>query len=292
MTRAVVKKTQSKVLQMHPGWTQEQIDLIKRTICKEATNDELQLFLHVAHRTGMDPFARQIFAIRRWDSKEGRYVMGIQVSIDSLRLGAVRSGEYEGQVGPWWCGEDGHWRDVWLERGFPAAAKVGVLRKGFKEPLLGIARFEAYAQKTRDGELTGKWPTMPDLMIAKCAESLALRRAFPAELSDLYTDDEMGQADNPVHGAPEYLAPPPQAQTQIEPPPPAPEPPAAAAKPPSLKKQLNAHCKALGMTNVHIDEWCDELFGKTRGDLNEAEMAKFLVELQKEAGSRGMEVKV
>ena len=175
-------------------FTQEDIALIRDTVCKGASETEFKLFINQARTTGLNPLARQVFAVKRWDSSLGHEAMSIQVSIDGFRLIAERTGKYAGQTAPQWCGEDGVWKDVWLSDAPPAAARVGVLRHDFKEPCYGVARFNGYAQRKKDQSLTNMWAKMGDVMIAKCAESLALRKAFPQELSGLYTNDEMAQA--------------------------------------------------------------------------------------------------
>lgn len=151
----------------------------------------VEAFLAHCQRTGLDPIARQIYAICR----KGRW--GIQVSIDGARLIAERSGGYEGQTAAQWTADGREWFDVWLDQKAPAAARVGVYRKGFREAVYGVARFSEY---NAGGPM---WQKMPATMIAKCAEMLALRKAFPQDLSGLYSTEEMDQAGQPVAAAQE-----------------------------------------------------------------------------------------
>jgi phage recombination protein Bet len=182
--------------------SEEKVSLMRRTIARGASEDELALFVEQCRRTGLDPFARQIYSVRRkqWNSISRSYeeAQVIQVSIDGFRLIADRTHKYAGQVGPWWCGPDGEWQEIWLGDEPPAAAKMGVLRHDFHQALYAVALFRSYVQTNSHGEPVSRWKTDPAGMLAKCAEALALRRAFPHELSGLYTTEEMGQADNPA----------------------------------------------------------------------------------------------
>jgi phage recombination protein Bet len=166
-------------------WTPEQAQLISTTIAPGCSNDELRLFAYACQRTGLDPFSRQIYAIKRGGK------LTIQVSIDGLRSIAERTGQLDGSQS-YWCGSDGVWVDVWLDSKPPAAAKTVIHRKGCAHPFSATARFADF----NAGQ--GLWSKMPSVMIAKCSEAQALRRAFPADLSGVYSTDEMDQAVEPV----------------------------------------------------------------------------------------------
>ena len=185
----------------------DKLELIKNTICKGATDDELALFKYICERRQLDPFARQIYALKRkvWNSEKESYdeVMTIQTAIDGFRLIAARSGHYAGQLGPFFTDDGEKWLDCWVKDTPPKASKVAVLRDDFREPIWAMARFKAYCPINRKGEPTGQWRTMPDGQIAKCAEALALRRAFPEELSGMYASEEMHQAQ-PIVEDPDF----------------------------------------------------------------------------------------
>lgn len=165
-------------------WDDRQLAVLNQLGMSNAPKADLALFLAYSQRTGLDPFSRQLYMIHRG----GRWT--IQTGIDGLRIIAERSGEYEGQTPPEWCGEDGKWVDIWLSPEPPVAARVGVYRSGFRGPLYGVVTWREFGAKG------GTWQSMPAHMLAKVAESHALRKAFPNDMSGLYTADEMAQSDN------------------------------------------------------------------------------------------------
>lgn len=196
---ALVKKEKSEV-DLAKKEAVSQIELIKNNIAVGATDDELKIFIRQCERTKLDPFDRQIYFIRRKQYVDGKYIdkMSIEVSIDGMRLIAERTGKYCGQTPVEWCGDDGIWKDVWLKDTPPAAARVGVLKAGFTQPIVAVAKYNSYAAKKSDGTVTAMWKKMPEIMLGKCAEALALRKAFPRETSNIYTVDEMQQAMNQI----------------------------------------------------------------------------------------------
>jgi phage recombination protein Bet len=165
----------------------EQVALLKRTVCRGATDDELALFIHVAKRSGLDPFARQVHAVKRYDSASKQEVMSIQTGIDGYRLIAERTGCYSpGREPSFTYDKNG--------KLVTATAYIKKLVAGEWHEVSATAHFSEYAAHKRDGNLTHMWEGKPHIMLAKCAEALAIRRAFPAELSGLYTHEEMEQA--------------------------------------------------------------------------------------------------
>lgn len=176
------------------NFNEDQINLIKSQIAPKATDSELQLFLYQAKRTGLDPLTRQIYAIHRnvKEKEFGKDVwkqkMSIQTSIDGFRVIAERSGDYAGQDEP-----------IFTEEGNKLiSCKVAVyrFRNDMRYPAaVGVAYWSEYVQTDNEGRPSGLWKKMPHTMLAKVAEALALRKAYPQDLSGLYTSDEMNQAD-------------------------------------------------------------------------------------------------
>lgn len=178
----------------------ERLKVVKDVIAKDATDVELQFFAEVCKRTGLDPFMKQIYCIKRGsgddDDGGGQKKITIQTGIDGFRIIAERTGKYTGQLGPFWCGPDGKWLEAWLDAEYPPnACRIGILRKDFTQPLWVVAHYTEYVQMNRFKKPTRMWAKMPANQLAKCAEALGLRKAFPMELSGLYTNDEMAQAD-------------------------------------------------------------------------------------------------
>lgn len=178
---ALVPQPRQEVVQ----WNQANLTLLKKTLVpSDITDTEFALFVEVCKRRNLDPFARQIYAVKRG----GKLV--IQTSIDGYRLIAERSGKYLGQSAPEWCGKEGQWKDVWTGPGNPFACRIGVFKAGHAVPTIAIGYWDTYAS------VGPFWSKSGPSQLAKCSEALALRKAFPEDLSGIYTAEEMEQADN------------------------------------------------------------------------------------------------
>jgi phage recombination protein Bet len=188
-----------------PAYTDRQLALIKSAIAPGVDNDQLALFVEVARRTGLDPFSRQIYAVLRNSSEKqsnGKWEpvkkMVIQTGIDGYRAMAARTGELGGIDDATYDNDDAD---------EPKRATVTVYRivQGQRVPFTATARWKEYAvykdeyvndKKTGNKILGDMWAKMPFLMLGKCAEALALRKAFPNEIHGVYTAEEMSQADS------------------------------------------------------------------------------------------------
>jgi len=170
----------------------EQINLVKRTLAVGATDDELKMFINVCKGARLNPYLKQVHFVKRWNSKEGKEVGAIQVGIDGYRAIAEEGGQYAGN-------DDAIFKDeteITTKQGkktVPGQATVAVykLLDGTRCAFTATARWSEYYPGAKAGYM---WDKMPYGQLAKCAESLALRKAFPKLLGGMYTSDEMEQA--------------------------------------------------------------------------------------------------
>ncbi len=155
-----------------------QLALLRDTVAKDLTEQQFQLFAAICQQTGLNPLRREIYAMKRGGQ------MSIICGIDGLRKMAQATGEYRGQQVPVYCGPSGEWTEVWTDSKPPVAAKVTVIKKD-GTAVSAVALWVEFAQNSPT------WKKMPTVMLSKVAESQALRKAFPAQLSAVYEQAEM-----------------------------------------------------------------------------------------------------
>ena len=157
--------------------TADELEIIKGTIAPNATAAELKLFFYDCQRRGVHPLDRKIHFTKR-----GNKYSPI-TSIDFLRERAVDSGEYAGNDDPVFAGTP-------KSASFTASVTVYRIVQGARYPFTATARWSEYLP-----DQAFMWNKMPHTMLGKCAEALALRKAFPKQLTGLYVREEMEQAE-------------------------------------------------------------------------------------------------
>jgi hypothetical protein len=137
-----------------------------------------QAFIAAVQRSGLDPFARQIYAAEiggKWT------ILG---AIDGFRAVATASREYEGRTAIQYTADGVTWTDTWLSETPPAAARVGVKRKGYADFVPTVVTWKEF------GRTTGQWRTQPAHMLGIRVLSHALRDSFPQMLGGIYTPED------------------------------------------------------------------------------------------------------
>lgn len=185
-TTAIATTTTTQLAHRQAGgaleFNDEQRKIIRDSYANGASDTEFAVLMEVAKSRRLNPLLRQIFFVKRWDSEKRCEVWASQVSIDGMRAIAERTGLYDGQDEPQF--ENG-------KNGELLCCRVRVYRKDWSRPSVGVAYFTEFAQTKRDGGLTHMWGNKPHVMLAKCAEAQAIRRAFPEDTSDLYIEEEI-----------------------------------------------------------------------------------------------------
>lgn len=175
-------------------FTEQQKKMILDAFLNGASPAEAAVLMELARLRHLNPLTRQIHFVKRWDTEKNGWIWAAQVGIDGFRAIAERTGLYDGQDEPEFVYDD-------KSKGL-VFCRVKVYRKDWKRPAIGIAHFSEFAQLKKDGSPTRMWASKPHVMLAKCAEAAAFRKAFPEDSSGLYEEAELGD-ERELNPAPE-----------------------------------------------------------------------------------------
>lgn len=186
-------------------WSDDQLAVLRHMATDKATPADLRVFLHRCQQLELDPFAGQIHLVEYGGKPT------IQVGIHGLESTARTTADRGGFDIEWeddlWCGPDGQWTDVWLAEDPPTAAKATLLRDGKRYSAVALYReFVGMKKVYQDKKWTGRWEVnsmwsgKPAHMLGKCARAGALRKAFPRQLANVYTAEELGERPPTVTG--------------------------------------------------------------------------------------------
>lgn len=165
--------------------TTQDLDVLRRSKFKGFEDHEIAYCARVSNTLALSPLLNQVHFVKR-KNKDGSYAIAAQVGIDGFRLAAERTKTY--------AGSDDIVFEYGLDKKKPIKATATVYKMigGQRCPFTASARWEEFYNP-----IGGMWDRLPHQMLGKCAEAQALRKAFPAELSNLYTPEEMDQAERP-----------------------------------------------------------------------------------------------
>jgi phage recombination protein Bet len=253
---------------LRPAWTREQIELLKRTVARGASDDELDLFILICRHTGLDPFLRQIHALKRRENVEGRWEerMTFQTGIDGFRVMADRTGRYAPGREPTYAYDD---------KGHLVAATAYVRKQtpdGRWHEASATAHYREYVSLKKDGTPNRFWAEKPHVMLAKCAEALALRKAFPMQLSGVYTHEEI--RDEPGAVAVEAPPAPPADEAEADPEPMTPE----------QGLEIDRLATEASYRPEQFRTWVRKIFGREVTELDHDQAAHLLVRLEAARG--------
>lgn len=193
-------------------WSGSQLSLIKRTVANDCNAQEFDLFVTVAQNARLDPFRKQIQALVFNKNKPEKRRMAIVTTIDGLRVIAARSQRYRPDED-----EPEYVRDkdlisdtnpLGLEKALVRIYIADAMREGGWKRVTGVAYWDEFAPVAEEWaedpntgrrrptgkmvlDASGNWARMPRVMLAKCAEAQALRKAFPEDMSSLYEGAEL-----------------------------------------------------------------------------------------------------